>query len=69
MLSEPHWGQGFASELIAGLVQWCRSKPSVTRIVAGVERANSPSIRVLEKAGFAAEPTNTDEMSFALDVR
>ena len=74
MLSEPHWGQGFASELIAGLVRWCRSTPSVTRVVAGVERANAPSIRVLEKVGFAAEPnhaehTVADELSFALDVR
>ena len=69
MLSEPHWGQGFASELIAGLVRWCRSTPEVTRVIASVERSNAPSIRVLEKMGFAAERSEADEMSFALDVR
>jgi len=69
MLSEPNWGKGFASELVAGLVGWCRSTPSVIRVIAGVERANVPSIRVLEKAGFEALDTDGDEMSFALDVR
>jgi len=69
MLSEPNWGKGFASELVAGLVGWCRSTPSVIRVIAGVERTNAPSIRVLEKAGFEALHNDGDEMSFALDIR
>ena len=51
LIAESHWGQGFASELLAGLVEWARMQ-SYTSIVAGVARQNAPSRRVLEKCGF-----------------
>jgi [ribosomal protein S5]-alanine N-acetyltransferase len=44
--------QGYATEMVSGLVRWAFSQPSVTRIVAETEWANPASVRVLEKTGF-----------------
>ena len=45
-------GRGYATEMVAGLVQWALRQPGVTRIVAETEWANLASVRVLQKAGF-----------------
>jgi len=52
VLSESAWGQGLATELVTGFVDWCRSRPGVSKIFAGVEASNPASVRVLEKSGF-----------------
>ncbi len=51
LIAEPHWGKGYATELLRGLVQWAESQ-SYGSIVAGVAADNAPSQRVLEKTGF-----------------
>ena len=52
VLAEEAWGQGFASELLAGFVNlWARRKCK-GRLLAGVSRGNRASRRVLEKNGF-----------------
>ena len=65
LLAESQWGQGFACEMIKGLVAWARSpvnsvrssvKDSLThvcKIVAGVESSNLASIAVLVNTGFS----------------
>ncbi len=53
LLAEPAWGRGLASELIEGLVSWCRSQPSIRSIAAGVATDNVASARVLTNNGFA----------------
>ena len=62
LLSETVWGQGLASELVGGLVDWCASQDSITKLVAGVDSNNLASIRVLQKSGFlpAAEGDVTE---------
>jgi len=45
--------RGYASEAVSGLAEWALGRPGVSRVVAECERANAPSIRVLEKAGFS----------------
>lgn len=52
-LSEQFWGKGIASELISGLVEWCRQDGGVRSIAGGVEDENVASARVLEKNGFS----------------
>jgi len=52
LLSEASWGAGFASELVAGLVLWCRAYPVISSITGGVNPDNRASKRVLEKNGF-----------------
>ena len=52
MLAESAWGTGLASELIAGFVDWCRSRGRIRSLAGGVASDNPASARVLEKNGF-----------------
>ena len=68
LLKESAWGNGFASELVQGLVEWCRNN-GVASITGGVERDNIASIRVLEKTGFNAEADNNDSAEIMFTLR
>jgi RimJ/RimL family protein N-acetyltransferase len=52
LLAEDAWGRGLGSELIAGLVRWCRARRSLRALVGGVVVDNVASVRVLERNGF-----------------
>ncbi len=52
LLARAAWGRGLASELVEGLVAWCRAQCGPGRLVAHVTPANLASRRVLEKSGF-----------------
>jgi len=56
LVSEALWGNGFASEILQGLVEWAATR-GYHSIIAGVADTNLPSIRVLEKCGFARVET------------
>ncbi|MCP5039000.1 MAG: GNAT family N-acetyltransferase [Rhodobacteraceae bacterium] len=58
LLGVPYWGQGYASELIAALLAALSSDPQ-KYILAGVDRDNHASSRVLQKAGFEIVPEKT----------
>ncbi len=53
LFAEEAWGQGYATEMLRGLVT---SIDRPARLLAGVEAGNVASARVLEKAGFAQDP-------------
>ena len=44
--------QGYATEMVEGLVVWALSQPSVSRVVAETTADNAASLRVLHKSGF-----------------
>ena len=44
--------QGFATEMVAALVAWALSKPTVECVVAETSAENHASRRVLSKVGF-----------------
>jgi len=46
-------GQGYASEGVAAALRWADSTLDAKQYVAIIDPANTPSIRVIEKAGFA----------------
>lgn len=48
-------GQGYATELVGGLIQWALGHLGVDRIAAETEWANPASVRVLNKAGFVRD--------------
>lgn len=48
-------GQGFAREAVAAGLAWADANLKATEIVAIIDPANAPSIRVAEKAGFEAQ--------------
>lgn len=60
VLAESQWGRGLASELVAGLVGWCRGQPAIASIAGGVEVDNAASARVLTKNGFTLVDTGDD---------
>ena len=70
LLSEQHWGQGFASELMVGFVAQC-ARDGIGVIRGGVAVDNYASRRVLERCGFALEegPTDTAECTYRLDLQ
>ncbi len=45
-------GQGLATEMVAGIVQWVKQQPQVEQIEAETSIDNKASIRVLEKNSF-----------------
>ena len=49
------WRKGFATEAVAGLVEYAFERFPLHRITASVDPRNVASCRVLEKAGFAKE--------------
>jgi RimJ/RimL family protein N-acetyltransferase len=55
MLAETAWGKGYATELLRGLVNWCRDM-GISSIIGGVGQENVASQRVMEKNGFVVLP-------------
>ncbi len=52
LLAEQTWGKGIATELVKGLVLWCRENYLSGHLLGGVEKGNPASAAVLIKAGF-----------------
>jgi len=50
---ETHQRQGYATEAVGGLLRWAFQNPEVRRVVADTLAGLMPSIRVMEKSGFA----------------
>ncbi|WP_417205734.1 GNAT family N-acetyltransferase [Antarctobacter sp.] len=60
LLGEAYWGQGYASELVQGLVAHLRTGPPLS-LHAGVTVDNPASARVLFKAGFSEDQPDTQD--------
>ncbi|GAA5075835.1 RimJ/RimL family protein N-acetyltransferase [Thermocatellispora tengchongensis] len=50
-----HRGKGFTTRAVNLLVEWAFAHTSLSRIIAGTNPDNTPSQRVLERAGFTRE--------------
>ncbi len=70
MLAENVWGKGYATELLRGLVGWCRTM-EISSIIGGVERDNIASQRVMEKNGFVVLPNvrGHEELLYELELQ
>jgi RimJ/RimL family protein N-acetyltransferase len=55
LLAESAWGQGYATELVHGLVAWCKNQALTGQLLGGVETENAASAAVLTKAGFTRD--------------
>jgi RimJ/RimL family protein N-acetyltransferase len=51
-LGQPHWGQGYMTEAVRGLIDAAHRTGHYERIAAQVLADNNGSLHVLEKAGF-----------------
>jgi RimJ/RimL family protein N-acetyltransferase len=53
-VAEPLWGQGYAVEAAGAVLAYCQAVLDMPGVRASTDAANTASIRVLEKLGFAA---------------
>lgn len=60
--------QGYATEMVGGLVRWAFAQPEVSRIRAGTDWANPASVRVLEKVGFSSVGPATEAGVFQFEL-
>lgn len=47
-------GNGYATEIVQGLIEWAFSQPAVQRVTAEPLSENAAFVHVLTKLGFAA---------------
>lgn len=61
-IARPHWGKGYGGEALARVVRHATEEvsPRFERLQARVDRANTPSRRMLERAGFAERGVSVD---------
>ena len=57
VLARHAWGQGYATEAMAAVVDWAYQNLDLNRLQTEVDTRNPPSARVLEKLGFTREGT------------
>jgi len=54
-LGRAHWGQGFATEIAAAIVEYAVEQLHMTEIRASTDAPNEASVCVLERLGFTLE--------------
>jgi RimJ/RimL family protein N-acetyltransferase len=65
-LAAPYRGRGLGGELVAALSRWLLGQVEVTGLRARVEPANTPSQKVLAKAGFTRRSAHDDYLTYVL---
>ena len=60
LLGKDHWGKGYATELLRGLIK-AAQRAGLVRLAGGVGADNPASARVLEKAGFLCDRDTSDD--------
>jgi len=63
-----HWGRGFATETVKGMLAWGLAAQGLARVIATTAPENKASHRVLEKAGMTDLETRTDDDGSATRV-
>ena len=67
VIAESAWGKGFATEVVAGLADWCRDNGTIRSLIGGVADRNGASARVLRKNGFVPNLTDVDHPDDAVE--
>jgi len=49
---DEYQGKGYMTEIVAGIITWAKTQPSVKSIIASTDRTNSASHKVLQKNNF-----------------
>lgn len=65
---EAHQRSGYAPEAVRGLVAWAQSRAKLTRVIAHTLPELKPSIRVLEKCGFAFVGDGAEEGTIKFEL-
>lgn len=63
LFAEPAWGNGYATELLSGLVDHYKGLGQPVRLLGGVGHNNAASARALQKAGFTKDEELSDDLT------
>ena len=61
-------GRGYASEAVQALVAWALRQPGVGSVIARCDVLNVPSIRILQRAGFARSGESDGQIRWRLET-
>jgi RimJ/RimL family protein N-acetyltransferase len=61
-------GRGYMTEIVAGMIRWANSQPSVKSILASTDKTNTASFRVLEKNGFVKYGETAELFNWKLTI-
>ncbi|MDD4851175.1 MAG: GNAT family N-acetyltransferase [Gemmiger sp.] len=61
----PYQGNGYATEAVQALVNWCWQQPGVAQVLAQTEPGNATSQRVLAKCGFVRDGNGEEGPMFS----
>ena len=64
LLSEPNWGKGLASEVLAGLINYAEHNTDWHVLIAGVDKANIASTGLLTKLEFVCQSSDDENTVF-----
>lgn len=67
-IHERYCNRGYATEALAGMIEWLKDDTTVATLMAETEQENGGSIRVLEKNGFVQE-RRKDTLLYSLQLR
>ncbi|GAA3301982.1 GNAT family N-acetyltransferase [Streptomyces cinereospinus] len=65
-LTEAARGRGYATEALRALAAWALAREDVRTLFATVDRDNTPSQRVVERAGFTRVSDDGKQLAYAL---
>jgi ribosomal-protein-alanine N-acetyltransferase len=60
--------KGYATEAVKGLAGWALSQNDIQKVIAECEPDNTPSVRVLEKAGMQKTSIENDMIKWEISV-
>ena len=68
MLHPANWGEGYAYEALAAVLEYVRAVRAADTLYAPVDKRNSASIRLLEKSGFRCFKCKAKEKIYARNI-
>lgn len=67
-IEEAFWGTGYATEALLGMWRWVIAQPGVKTLRYTVSPTNVPSVRIINKFGFAHIGQQMDEIDGPEDI-
>ena len=64
-----HWGQGYMTEAVGGILRWVATQPEVLWVYASTEPTNTASFRILQKNGFEKLAETDQLISWRIKVK
>ena len=64
LLAEQYWGKGLAFELLHGFINLAYTHPQWHKLIAGVDKSNTASVKLLNKLSFIQQDEVVNNMLF-----